>query len=66
MTYAGIVWNSLDTNDRYILLSFAYPRRSDAILDLESRKGWNDLLPSTQDDLTDVDFCSVLGRDVQP
>ena len=66
MTLAGKVWKNLDENDRYLLLSTAYPKRSDALLDLESQKEWNELLPSTQQDLENVDFCGVLRRDVQP
>jgi hypothetical protein len=66
MSLAGKVWKTLDANDRYLLLSAAFPNRSDAILDLESQKGWNDLLPSTQQDLTDVDWSAILARNVQP
>ena len=66
MTLAGKVWKNLDTNDRYLLLSAAYPNRSDALLDLESQKEWNELLPSSQQGLENVDFCGVLHRDVQP
>ena len=66
MSLAGKVWKTLDINDRYILLSATYPNRSDAILDLESQKEWGDLLPSTQQDLTDVDWSAVLGKNVQP
>ena len=66
MSLAGKVWKILDTDDRYLLLSATYPNRSDAILDLESQREWNQLLPSTQQDLTDIDWSATLGRDVQP
>jgi hypothetical protein len=66
MSLAGKVWKTLDTNDRYLLLSSAYPNRSDILHDLESQKDWNELLPSTQKDLTDVDWSGILGRDVTP
>lgn len=66
MSLAGKVWNKIDTNDRYLLLSAAFPYRSDAISDLESLKKWAELLPSTQQTLTNVDWCQILGRDVAP
>lgn len=66
MSLAGKVWKILDTDDRYLLLSATYPNRSDAILDLESQREWNQLLPSTRQDLTDIDWSATLGRDVEP
>ena len=66
MSLAGKVWKTLDKNDRYLLLSAAFPNRSDDILDLESLKRWDDLLPSTRQGLTDVDWSAILSRNVQP
>lgn len=66
MTLGGRVWNTLDENDRYLLLSATYPRRSEELLDLESSKNWNALLPSTQSDLLDRDWSMILDRNVRP
>ena len=66
MTLAACIWSTLDTNDRYLLLSTAFPNRSDTILDIESQTKWSKLLPSTQQTLTDINWSDALGRDVTP
>lgn len=66
MTLAGKVWNTLDENDRYLLLHATYPNRSDVLLDAESMMNWNRLLPSTQNDLLDRDWSMILDRNVEP
>ena len=66
MKLVGKVWKNPDENDRYLLLAAVYPNRSDIFHDLESQKEWNELLPSTQNDLISVDWFAILGRDVTP
>ena len=61
------IWDKdLNKDERKMLLRATYPNRSNLIIDLEAGKSWTDLLPSTQSDLRDVDWCAVLDRDVRP
>ena len=60
------VWNTLHPDYRKVILIACYPARSRAIAVLESRKDWNDLLPSTQEDLSEMNWSMVLRRDVRP
>lgn len=67
MTLAGIIWDKeIDEEERAYLLVTLYPNRSDKLITLESRKSWKDLLPSTQDELLNLDWSMLLGRDLQP
>jgi hypothetical protein len=59
----GVVWRTLKNTERKRLLKVAYPDRSKVLLDLEAAREWNDLLPSTRDDLVNhVDWNTTLGR----
>ena len=66
MTLGGQVWNTLDENDRYLLLSATYPNRSDVLLDAESLMNWDRLMPSTQGALLDRDWSMILDKNVRP
>lgn len=45
------LWNKLSKQRRYALLVKAYPARSWTLHDFESKLKWDELLPSTQDQL---------------
>lgn len=66
MILAGVVWDKLSKPDRSKLLRIAYPERTEYLINFEAKLRWQKLLPSTQQDVSDVDFNSVLGRDVTP
>jgi len=66
MTYAGRVWNTLDEDEKRLLLVWTYPKRSDALLNLESKLTWDGLLPSTQRDLMERNWSQILDRNVRP
>ena len=66
MTLAGRVWNSIESGERLELLQHCAMRMSDSLRMHESTLTWDSLLPSTQEDLLEVDFSEILGRDVTP
>ena len=56
----GNMWNKLTRQQRYALLVKCYPARSWTLHDLEAKKKWEDLLPSTQQDIQ-----RLAGQDTQ-
>lgn len=54
------MWNKLTRQQRYALLVKCYPARSWTLHDLEAKKKWEDLLPSTQQDIQ-----RLAGQDTQ-
>lgn len=52
----GPAWNALKRDDRKLILLKAYPDRSMALLNFESERQWDELLPSTQIAVTYVDW----------
>jgi hypothetical protein len=67
MRLCGRVWNDdIGIDERRILLREAYPRSSGTIIDMEAKLDWENLMPSTHEDLTSFDWSIILGRDVEP
>jgi len=66
MVLAGRVWNSLDSDDRMLLLRHCNTITHEDIKKHETSLLWDKLMPVTQNDLLSLDFCEVLGRDVIP
>lgn len=55
------VWSRLEPGQRKLLIFHIYPNRAEQIVELESRKQWKELLPSTQQDLRDVNWSEILS-----
>lgn len=53
------LWNGLSKQNRYALLTKAYPSRSWELRNLESKLKWEKLLPSTQLELERI---AALGK----
>lgn len=53
MDYEGKYWDSLTEGERRVLLAFAGIWKSDEIVFHEATLKWNQLLPSTQDKITE-------------
>ena len=69
MVLGGKVWNeTLGKDDRKALLRAVYPDRTweKNLIEFESKRKWDDLLPSTQKDLLERDWSMILDRDVRP
>lgn len=58
------VWDNLNRETRMELLTYVYPSRSESLREFESRLDWEELLPSTQQALTDEDWSEILGREL--
>ena len=60
------VWDNLNRETRMELLThmYLYPSRSESLREFESRLDWEELLPSTQQALTDEDWSEILGREL--
>ena len=62
MTGRASTWNSLSSEERYILLRTARPGGSTAIIMYEIKLPWRALLPSTQIELSEIqDWPTLLG-----
>lgn len=66
MKLAGRVWDSLLPWERLSLLRHCKTIMTESIKQHESTLRWNELWPLRQDELLEIDFCAILGRDVQP
>lgn len=66
MTLAGVVWDKLSREERILLLRHCKTITHESIKEHESSLKWDELWPITQDDLLNVDFEIVLGRNAVP
>lgn len=66
MKLGGLVWNKLSIDERIRLLRHCASITYESTKNYEATLKWDKLMPVTQRDLLNVDFSSVLGRDVCP
>lgn len=66
MKLIGRAWNSLDGADRMILLRQCDPILSESLMQHESTLAWDELWPMRQDNLGQLNFSAILGRDLAP
>ena len=56
------VWDNMNRETRIELLTYVYPSRLESLREFEVDLEWEELLPSTQQALTDEDWSEILGR----